>query len=170
MNKGNIVLIGMPGVGKSTTGIVLSKVLKKPFIDTDLIIQQKENLTLQNIIDKNGIKYFYKAEEKIILDIEVNNHVISTGGSVVYSNSSILHLRKKEGIIIYLQLRFDEIQARVNNIKSRGIPMANKKTLLDIYKERKPLYEKYADIEISCSEKDLEDVVEEIVEKIYNLK
>jgi shikimate kinase len=170
MRKGNIVLVGMPGSGKSTTGVILAKTLKLPFIDTDLIIQQKEKLTLQEIIDKKGLDYFLKIEEKYALELNLEDYVIATGGSMIYSNSAILHLRKKNGIIIYLNLRYDEIQLRINNITTRGIAKSGNQSLLDLYKERHSFYEKYSNFEVICSEKDIEDVVEEIISKLSSRK
>lgn len=165
MNKSNIVLIGMPGAGKSTVGVVLAKVMRKPFVDTDLLIQQKHGMFLQDIIDKYGIKKFLEMEERVAVDIEVKDHVIATGGSVIYSNSALNHL-KKDSILIYLKLRFDEIEQRLNDFKSRGIVKEKVKSLVDIYNERAPLYEKHADITIICSNKNIEEIVFEIKEKI----
>ena len=161
MDKTNIVLIGMPGAGKSTIGVLLAKTMKKPFVDTDLLIQQKYNRYLQDIIDNEGIKKFILKEEDVVLKMSVRNCVVATGGSVIYSNSAIEHL-KKDGLLVYLQLRFDEIDSRIGNISSRGIVIAKDQTLIDIYNERVPLYEKYAEVTINCSNKHIEDVVAEI--------
>lgn len=165
MRRSNIVLIGMPGAGKSTVGVVLAKSLGKPFIDTDLLIQQKYALLLQEIIDKYGIDKFLEMEEKAVLELEIKDHVIATGGSVIYSDSAIEHL-KKDGRIVYLYLTFDEMQKRIKDFRSRGIAKDKDRTLLDLYIERVPLYEKYADITVICSNKNIEDVVFEIKEKI----
>jgi shikimate kinase len=165
MSKSNVVLIGMPGAGKSTIGVLLAKALKKPFIDTDLIVQQKYGMFLQDIIDKHGIKSFLEMEERVVLEIDAKNCVVATGGSVIYSSSSVEHL-KKDGILIYLKLRFDEIDNRLKDITSRGIVKENNKTLVELYNERIPLYEKYADITINCSNKHIEDIVSEIKTKL----
>lgn len=165
MSKSNVVLIGMPGAGKSTVGVLLAKALRKPFIDTDLFVQQKYGMFLQDIIDKQGIKAFLEMEERVVLEMDAKNCVVATGGSVIYSNSSVEHL-KKDGILVYLKLRFDEIDNRLKDIKSRGIVKENDKTLVDLYNERVPLYEKHADITINCSNKHIEDIVSEIKTKL----
>lgn len=161
MNKTNIVLVGMPGAGKSTIGVLLAKAMKKTFIDSDLLIQERENKFLQDIIDNQGIKRFLKVEEEILVKLNVKNHVIATGGSAIYSNSAMNHL-KRDSIIVYLQLRFDEIDERLSNISSRGIAMSKDQSLMDLYHERIPLYEKHADVVINCSNKHIEDIVKEI--------
>lgn len=161
MEKTNIVLIGMPGSGKSTIGVLLAKTLRKPFIDTDLLIQQKYNRYLQDIIDKEGIDNFLSKEEKVVVAIDVKNHVIATGGSVIYSNAALNHL-KRDSILVYLQLRFDEIDNRIRNISSRGIAKEKDQTLMDLYYERVPLYEKHAHMTVNCSDKHIEDIITEI--------
>jgi shikimate kinase len=165
MDNKNIVLTGMPGAGKSTIGVLLAKSLKKPFIDTDLIIQQTEGEFLQDIIDKKGIEAFLLIEEKSVLSHEFKNHVIATGGSVIYSEKAVKHL-KSNGTFIYLQLEYQVLNKRINNIKSRGIAMNPGLSLKDIYSERTPLYEKYADIIINCQDKNMEDIVSEIKKKL----
>ena len=164
MKCDNIVLIGMPGAGKSTLGVILAKTMKMPFIDTDLLIQQREDKRLQDIINNEGIQHFLAVEESAILELTVKNHIIATGGSVVYSDTAMQHL-KAGGCIIYLELGFDEIEQRIKNIKTRGIAMGKGQGLQDLYNERIPLYEKYADMIIACSGKNDEQVVEEIVQK-----
>ncbi|GAE88522.1 shikimate kinase [Acetivibrio straminisolvens] len=161
MKKTNIVLIGMPGAGKSTIGVLLAKAMKMPFIDIDLLIQQKYNKYLQEIIDDVGVKEFLSIEEKAALELNVKNHVIATGGSMIYNNSALNHL-KKDGVLVYLQLRYDEIESRIANISSRGIAMEKGQTLIGLYSERVPLYEKHADITVNCSGKDMEVIVTEI--------
>lgn len=165
MRKTNIVLIGMPGAGKSTIGVLLAKAMKKPFVDTDLLIQRKYNKYLQDIIDEYGIKKFLSIEEDIGVAINVKNHVIATGGSVIYSNSALNHF-KRDSTLVYLQLRYDEIDSRIRNISSRGIAKDKDQTLMDLYNERVPLYEKHADITINCSNKDIEAIVTEIKDSI----
>jgi len=165
MNKSNIVLVGMPGAGKSTVGVVLAKSVGKPFVDTDLLIQQRYGMLLQQIIDKYGIKKFLEMEEKVVTELDVKDHVIATGGSVIYSDSALNRL-KRNGIIVYLKLTFNEIEKRIKDFKSRGIAKEKGTTLLDVYNERVPLYEKHADVTIICSNKNIEDIVFEIKENI----
>lgn len=165
MEKSNIVLIGMPGAGKSTIGVLLAKASKKPFIDTDLLIQQKENSFLQDIINSKGIDAFIKIEESITLGLDIQNHIIATGGSIIYSDKAINHL-KKHGILVYLNLKYYQLERRINNISSRGIAMKNSQTLIDLYQERVPLYKKYADIEIDCWHKHIETIIAEIKDKV----
>ncbi len=161
MNTSNIVLIGMPGAGKSTIGVLLAKSLKKPFIDTDLLIQQQEDRFLQEIINKEGIDKFLSIEKKVILTLNAQNCVIATGGSAIYSNSSINHL-KANGVLVYLKLPYKEIEERIKDIKSRGIAMGQHQNLFDLFTERVHLYEKYADITVDCSGICLEDTVVKI--------
>lgn len=165
-NVNNIVLIGMPGAGKSTVGVILAKVLGMLFIDTDLVIQEKENRLLQNIIDNDGISRFMNIEERTILSVKPEHPaVIATGGSAVYSTAAMEHL-KKDGIIVYLKLDFHEIEKRLKNISTRGIVIDRGCSLLDVFIQRIPLYEKYADITVDCMKKDTEMIVREITEKI----
>ncbi len=158
MNKSNVVLIGMPGAGKSTIGVLLAKAMRKRFVDTDLLVQQKYGMFLQDIIDKHGLEKFLQMEERVVVDLDVKDHVIATGGSVIYSNSAINHL-KRDSTLVYLKLRFDEIDRRLTDTTSRGIVKENEKSLVDLYNERVPLYEKHADIVFNCSNKHMEDIV-----------
>lgn len=158
----NIILIGMPGSGKSTCGVLAAKALLKNFFDTDLLIQNIENKRLQEIIDENGINYFNNAEENAILSLDIRGTVIATGGSVVYSEKSMEHL-KKLGRVIYLHLDYDTMADRIKNITTRGVVLKEGHTLLDMYNERLSLYEKYADDTIICDNHTVEEVVESIV-------
>lgn len=157
----NLVLIGMPGAGKSTIGVLVAKALNMSFIDTDLLIQKKENKLLQEIIEEKGIKEFLDIEAEVILGLDAANTVVATGGSVILRDKAMEHLKEK-GLIIYLNLSYKEIEKRLYNIKTRGIAMDNNKSLLQVYKERISLYEKYADKVILCSGKGIEDIVMEI--------
>ena len=158
----NIILIGMPGSGKSTCGVLAAKALLKNFFDTDLLLQNIEGKRLQEIIDENGIKYFNDAEENAILSLDIRGTVIATGGSVVYSEKSMEHL-KKLGRVIYLHLDYDTMADRIKNITTRGVVLKDGHTLLDMYNERLSLYEKYADDTIICDNHTVEEVVESIV-------
>lgn len=148
MNK-NIILIGMAGCGKSTVGVLLAKTLGFEFTDTDLILQSREGMLLQEIINLKGLDYFKSAEERALCSVEARCTVIATGGSAVYSERGMTHL-KKDGICVWLKLPFSEILRRISNIATRGIAIAPGKALEDIFSEREPLYKKYADITVDC--------------------
>ena len=148
-NSGNIILIGMPGSGKSTCGVVAAKLLLKNFFDTDLLIQNREGQRLQQIIDEKGLDYFARAEEEAVLSLDIAGTVIATGGSAVYSDRAMQHL-KAGGKCVYLKVAADEIERRLANFSDRGVVIADGMTLADLYAERKPLYEKYADITVSA--------------------
>lgn len=165
----NIVLIGMPGAGKSTLGVILAKTLKMPFVDTDLIIQQTQNRLLQEIIEEDGIDVFLSIEEKAILDLDVQGSVIATGGSVVLKPEGMKHL-KENGFVVYLQLPYMEIEKRIRNITTRGIVMQKGQTLLQVYDERVPLYEKYGDAMIRCMGKNMEQITKEVKELWEGIK
>ncbi len=160
--KSNIVLIGMPGCGKSTCGVLAAKALLKNFFDTDLLIQNNENSTLQNILDEKGIEYFKKAEEDAIVSLNIRGTVIATGGSVVYSEKAMEHL-KEIGKVIYLHLSYETMEKRINNITTRGVVLGKNRTLKDMYNERLSLYNKYADEIVYCDNLTVEETVEKIV-------
>jgi shikimate kinase len=147
--KTNVVLIGMPGAGKSTIGVILAKMLGKSFIDTDLLIQQSENRLLQQIINEDGVDVFLRVEERTILNLKAEGTVIATGGSVVYSPAAMERLRQN-GSIIYLQLSFAEIERRIVDMAGRGIVMSKNQPLIELYHERTPLYEMYANVVVDC--------------------
>ncbi len=161
----NIILIGMPACGKSTVGVILAKTVGKSFIDTDLLIQEKEGELLQDIINEKGNAYFKELEEKVLCGIDVKNTVISTGGSAVYYTNAMDHLRKS-GKIIYFKLPLFVIEARLDNISTRGITMAKGETLESLYQRRSVLYEKEADIILECENMTAEETVEEILKKL----
>ena len=161
----NIVLIGMPACGKSSVGVILAKTAAMAFVDTDLLIQQEEGKKLQYIIDNQGMDAFLKIEERVLASVDVQDSVISTGGSAVYSEKAMNHL-KEDGIIVYLKLPLSEIDRRLKNIKTRGIAMKPGETLEDLYNYRVPFYEKYADITIDAEDLSIEDVIAEILKRI----
>lgn len=167
MNTKNIVLIGMPGTGKSTAGVLLAKAMRMPFIDTDLLIQKQENCYLQELINTCGINEFIKIEEKVILGLDVQNTVIATGGSAVYSEPAVRHL-KSNGIFVFLNSKIYQLERRLKNVQTRGIAMKSGQTLSNLYHERLPLYKRYADIEIDCSKKHIETIVSEIKNSLKN--
>lgn len=158
----NIVLIGMPASGKSTVGVILAKTLGVGFCDTDLVIQQRERRLLQEIIDCDGIAYFLDAECEAILSLEIEHCVIATGGSAVFRDAAMQKL-KRDGVIVFLNVSLETVKSRLNNIKTRGVAAPKGKSLDDIYKERLPFYQKYADITVSSDSKSSEAVVEDIL-------
>ena len=159
----NIILVGMPSCGKSTVGVVLAKVLNKGFVDTDILIQQREGRSLQEIINEKGNDYFHKVEEQVLLDFEGENYVVATGGSAIYFDSAMAHF-KKNGKVVYLKISLDTVLARLHNIKTRGVTLAKGQTLADLYNQRIPLYEKHADIVIEADGLNVEEVVARIAE------
>lgn len=161
----NIILIGMPGAGKSTVGVILAKTLGMNFIDTDIVIQENSGRLLQEIIDEDGPDVFMKIEEKAVLGLDCHNAVIATGGSVVFGGQAMECL-KSDGIILYLNISFEKMVQRLNNIRTRGIVLIMGQSLQDMYDQRIPLYEKYADIRIDCSDDDFESIVEKVVDEL----
>ena len=152
----NITLIGMPGAGKSTIGVVLAKVLGYQFLDSDLLIQKQEKRRLSEIIEEEGYKGF---KDRVNASIEAENTVIATGGSVVYCEEAMEHL-KSIGTVVYLKLSLNALSKRLGNLKGRGVLLREGQNLTDLYEERTPLYEKYADIVIDEEGKDLEASLE----------
>ncbi len=165
MNGSNIILIGMPGSGKSTCGVLAAKALLKNFYDTDLLLQGLEQHRLQDLINSRGIAYFLAAEENAILSLQLDATVVATGGSVVYSENAMRHL-KAMGTVVYLHIGYDTMVQRINNITTRGVVMKSGTTLKEMYNERLPLYQQYADLTVDCSNLTVEQTVEEIVKNI----
>ena len=161
----NLVLIGMPGVGKSTVGVLLAKALSRSFVDTDVLIQAQEGRRLQDILDAEGGEVFRGVEERHILALECRAHVIATGGSVVYSEAAMRHLRAG-GVAVYLELPLPVLEERITNLDSRGVVMASTQTFAGLYEERRPLYERYADVTIHCSALNHEQAVARIMEAV----
>ena len=158
----NVVLIGMPGCGKSTCGVLAAKALCKDFVDTDLVIQQKEKMPLQAIIDQKGNEYFAAAEETAICSLAVENAVIATGGSAVYSERGMAHL-KQNAVVIYLSISFETMLKRISDMSSRGILLREGESLDAMFAERGSLYEKYADRILDCDDKKIEETLSEIL-------
>ena len=158
----NIVLIGMPGVGKSTIGVLLAKQLGYSFLDTDLLIQVAEGQTLQELIQKHGISGFCSLEEAYIRSVTVNAHVIATGGSVVYGKAAMRHL-KTDAVVIHLDLSLDRLQKRLDDLDARGVAIAPGRDLSDLYAERHPLYLKYADQTVATDTLTPDQVVKKIL-------
>ncbi|HOI58307.1 MULTISPECIES: shikimate kinase [unclassified Methanoculleus] len=161
----NIILIGMPGAGKSTVGVILAKTLGMQFIDTDILIQERAGRILQEILDGEGPDAFKRIEEETILSLNPRNAVIATGGSVVCSEAAMAHL-KAVGVVVYLEISYAEMEERLKNITTRGILLLPGQSLREMYDERLPLYEKYADLTVACSGEDLESVVGNVIESL----
>lgn len=161
----NIVLIGMPGCGKSTVGVVLAKVLGMQFCDTDILIQQKTLRCLQDIINEQGNDAFLACESDTLCSLDIDNAVIATGGSAVYSDDAMRHLRKM-GTVVYLDVSEPEIEKRLADFAARGVAIKDGMTVADLYNERIPLYEKYADIIVAAEGDGIPGVVSRIIEKI----
>jgi Shikimate kinase len=155
----------MPGAGKSTLGVLLAKSLGMDFVDTDIVIQQLEGRLLQDIIDNDGIANFMQIEERIVAGLSLHNCVVATGGSIVFSKKAVNAL-KLGGRILYLHVPYEEIRRRLKNIKTRGIVIKKGYSLEDVFTERVPLYRKYADKTIDCSNKNIEDCVNEIIKQV----
>ena len=158
----SLILIGMPGAGKSTLGLLLAKNLAKDFVDTDLLIQLEHRKTLQDILQQHGHEALREAEEKVLLNAQYGNHIIATGGSAVYSSAAMQHL-KHFGPIIFLDTNLETLEQRIHNMESRGIARPAGQTFAEVYAERRPLYLQYADIVIDCNGKSLEQIIDEVI-------
>ena len=161
----NIILIGMPGAGKSTVGVVLAKKLGYTFIDSDIVIQDEKGMLLHELITKFGIDGFNEIENEVNSKINVKNSVIPTGGSAVYGKEAMEHF-KSIGQVVYLKLPYDEIESRLGDLNERGVSIKKGQTLSSLYEERAPLYEKYADIIIDCNNLSIREIVSKISEKV----
>lgn len=159
----NIILIGMPGAGKSTLGVVLAKILGYEFVDSDLLIQKQEKKKLHEIIEESGIDGFKEIENRVNASIEAEHTVIATGGSVVYCEDAMEHLRRI-GKVVYLNVPLRILFRRLGNLEKRGVVLKNGQTLKDLYKERVPLYKKYADLVIDIEGKNLETSLRDILD------
>ncbi|MBP5325492.1 MAG: shikimate kinase [Pseudobutyrivibrio sp.] len=163
--KENIVLIGMPGVGKSTLGVVLAKQLGYEFVDADLLIQKRENRLLKEIIADEGVEGFMQIENDVNASIETSKTVIATGGSVIYGKEAMEHL-KEIGTVVYLKLDYDTLDGRLGSLKGRGVVLKDGQDLRALYEERVPLYEKYADVIVDEGGLDLEATLEAVLEQL----
>ena len=157
----NIVLIGMPGVGKSTVGVVLAKALGYQFVDADLLIQEAEGKLLSELIEEHGTDGFIEIENRVNSQIQTHRSVIATGGSVVYGKEAMEHL-KSIGTVVYLKQNLRVLQRRLRNLKGRGVVLKEGQTLVDLYKERTVLYEKYADITVDQYKQSIEQTLKAV--------
>lgn len=163
--KNNVVLIGMPGSGKSTVGVVLAKLLRYQFVDMDIVIQEQEKRLLKDIIAEEGNEAFMRIENKVNASIKAENTVIAPGGSVIYGKEAMEHL-KEIGTIVYLKLEYEELESRLGDLKARGVVLKEGYTLKSLFDERTPLYENYADIVIEEGKMDLITTVNAIIDKL----
>lgn len=167
--KDNLIFIGMPAVGKSTVGVVVAKRLGKRFVDVDLVIQEKEKKLLREIIADVGEDGFLKVENRVNAGIEAENSVISPGGSVVYCEEAMRHY-KEIGTVVYLKASYQTIKRRIRNPKKRGVVLREGQTLRDLYNERVPYFEKYADITVCEDGCRIEETIENVLNAVENYK
>jgi len=161
----NLVLIGMPGAGKSTVGVILAKKTKRAFVDTDVLIQTSQGRTLQDIVDTDGHLVLRKIEEDTILGLSVRNNVIATGGSAVYSDRAMVHL-KSDGILIFLDVDLAALEVRIHDYSTRGLAKRPEQTFAELFDERLKLFRKHADISIKCGSRTQEQVSEMIMGEV----
>lgn len=165
----NITLIGMPGSGKSTVGVLLAKAMGLNFLDVDLLIQQREGQLLQEILDDHGVDHFLDAEEAAVKSIHCSRTVIAPGGSAVCREGAISHL-KALGPVVYLRVPMEELNTRIKNLSSRGIAMQPGQTLADVMAYRAPLYERYADLTVDILPgQDLGQTMQEVRRRLAQL-
>ena len=163
-DRKNLILIGMPGAGKSTVGVVLAKKLGYRFVDSDLVIQERTGKLLHELIEELGISGFWQQEEAVNCSLEGERMVIATGGSAVYGTKAMEHF-KQMGTVVYLQLGLEELESRLGDLNERGVTLKPGQTLQGLLEERTPYYEKYADLTVSCEKKSIREIVEEIVDE-----
>ncbi|MCM1307256.1 MAG: shikimate kinase [Butyrivibrio sp.] len=163
--KSNIVLIGMPGVGKSSIGVVLAKALGFGFVDSDLVLQSAEKRLLKEILRQEGHDGFIRAENRVNASLRTERSVIATGGSAVYGAEAMKHLASI-GTVVYLSASYNTISSRLSNLEGRGVAMREGQTLLDLYNERTPLYERYAEITVALDGFTIEEAVRLLAKRL----
>lgn len=163
--KSNIILIGMPGSGKSTVGVILAKMLAKRYLDTDILLQNIEKRSLQDIVDREGHMALREVEQKVLLSIHCRNHVVATGGSAAYSEPAMMHL-KRNGVIVFLHADLQALNKRIHNYETRGLAKRPDQSFQDLFEERLALYEKYADITVESSNLSQDQVCDSIAAKL----
>ena len=168
-SKENVVMVGMPGAGKSTIGVLLAKETSFDFLDVDVYIQGQEHRRLQEIIDVEGIDTFKQLEEKYLCEINVDGVIVSTGGSAIYSSKGIQSLKKK-GLVIFLKINMKTLEERLGDFSTRGVVIAPGQTFEGLFAERNKLYSEAADLVIECDGKTQDELVKEITEKVFTGK
>lgn len=163
--KSNLVLIGMPGSGKSTVGVILAKRTSHDFVDTDVVIQSVEHRSLQAIMDKEGYMKLREIEARVLQTLNVENHIISTGGSAVYSDAAMTHL-KKNGTAIYLDVSLATLRSRITDYETRGIAKRPEQSFDELFEERTRLYRKYADLVVKGDGMSQDEVVNHIIDEL----
>lgn len=163
--KDNIVLIGMPSCGKSTIGVVLAKAMGYRFVDSDLVIQERTGKLLSEIIEEEGLEVFNQIENDVNMSLDYNKAIIATGGSVIYGKEAMEHLRSI-GTVVYIELPLELLQERIGDLNARGVSIKDGQSFEELYMERKPLYEKYADITIATQGLSIREVVQLLMERL----
>lgn len=158
----SVILVGMPGAGKSTIGVQLAKELALDFVDTDLLIQIRKGRTLQDIMDASDYLNLRHIEEQTLLETDLPRHVIATGGSAVYGQDGMRHLRAF-GPVVFLDASLQELRRRIKNYESRGIARRPNQTFEELFAERRALYQQVADIVIDCDSKSQQQILDELV-------
>ena len=164
-NRSNIILIGMPGAGKSTIGVILAKLTSRAFVDTDLLIQASQGRSLQDIVDKEGHLALRKIEEDVLVGLDCRNHVIATGGSAAYSHAAMTHLQA-DGIVVFLDVDLATLEARVSDYSTRGLAKRPDQSFADLFAERFSPYTRYADFTVHCSDMTHEEVCQAIMDEL----
>jgi len=168
MKENNLILIGMPGSGKSTVGVILAKTLTRPYLDSDILIQLTEKRSLQDIVDSEGYMVLRDIEERVLLGIDCKNHVIATGGSAAYSRKAMEHL-KNNGVVIFLDASLETLNNRIHNYETRGLAKRADQSFADLFQERLELYTRYADIIVDSNDKTQDQVCDDIYDQLQLL-